>query len=134
MYETMGDQIMSPAKRMGGMSKLSDFGRSQEAVEVIEVKKSTPSKTVKNSSAKTVTTEVEKSVSVNINIKVPSSQQKWLADTAQQIRSNNDVAVAAADRVFPQHLIQVAIDLLKAQGIDWAEVKNVAELRDSLNI
>jgi hypothetical protein len=125
---------MSPAKRMGGMSKLSDFGRSQEAVEVVETKKSTPSKTVKNSSAKKVTAEVEKSVSVNINIKVPSSQQKWLADTAQQIRSNNDTAVAAADRVFPQHLIQVAIDLLKAQGIDWAEVKNVAELRDSLNI
>jgi hypothetical protein len=125
---------MSPAKRMGGMSKLSDFGRSQEAVEVVETKKSTPPKTVKNSSAKTVLNEVEKSVSVNINIKVPSSQQKWLADTAQQIRSNNDTAVAAADRVFPQHLIQVAIDLLKAQGIDWAEVKNVAELRDSLNI
>lgn len=122
---------MSPAKRMGGMSKLSDFGRSQE---VVEVKESTPPKTVKKSSTKAAKTEVEKSVSVNINIKVPSSQQKWLADTAQQIRSNNDTAVAAADRVFPQHLIQVAIDLLKAQGIDWAEVKNVAELRDSLNI
>jgi hypothetical protein len=130
----MGDQIMSPTKRMGGMSKLSDFGRSQEAVEVVEVKKLTPSKTVKKSSAKAIRTEVKKSVSVNINIKVPSSQQKWLADTAQQIRSNNDLAVAAADRVFPQHLVQVAIDLLKAQGIDWAEVKNVAELRDSLNI
>jgi hypothetical protein len=130
----MGDQIMSPTKRMGGMSKLSDFGRSQEAVEVVEVKKIIPSKTVKKSSAKAIKTEVEKSVSVNINIKVPSSQQKWLADTAQQIRSNNDLAVAAADRVFPQHLVQVAIDLLKAQGIDWAEVKNVAELRDSLNI
>jgi hypothetical protein len=130
MPETMGGQIVSPAKRMGGMNKLSDFGRSQDAA---TVKKSTPIKTTKKSSSiEAVKAEPEKSVSVNI--KVPSSQQKWLADTAQQVRSNNDLAVAAADRVFPQHLIQVAIDLLKAQGIDWAEVKNVAELRDSLNI
>lgn len=123
---------MSPTKRMGGMSKLSDFGRSQDAVAAIEIEELAPIKTVKKSPAKAVKSEPEKSVSVNI--KVPSSQQKWLADTAQQVRGNNDVAVAAADRVFPQHLIQVAIDLLKAQGIDWAEVKNVAELRDSLNI
>jgi hypothetical protein len=121
MYETMGDQVMSPAKRMGGMSKLSDFGRSQDPVAVEE------SKPIK-------TAEAEPEKSVSVNIKVPSSQQKWLADTAQQVRGNNDLAVAAADRVFPQHLIQVAIDLLKAQGIDWTEVKNVAELRDSLNI
>ncbi len=123
---------MSPAKRMGGMSKLSDFGRSQDAVAAIEVEELASIKTVKKTSAQAVKSEPEKSVSVNI--KVPSSQQKWLADTAQQVRGNNDVAVAAADRVFPQHLIQVAIDLLKAQGIDWTEVKNVTELRDSLNI
>jgi hypothetical protein len=129
MYEIMGDQIMSPAKRMGGMSKLSDFGRSQDLVTVEEPKQVN---TVQKSSIQAVNAEPERLVSVNI--KVPSSQQKWLADTAQQVRSNNDLAVVAADRVFPQHLIQVAIDLLKAQGIDWAEVKNVAELRDSLNI
>jgi hypothetical protein len=122
---------MSPTKRMGGMSKLSDFGRSQDVVAAIEVEELAPIKTVKKSSA-AVKSETEKSVSVNI--KVPSSQQKWLADTAQQVRGNNDLAVAASDRVFPQHLIQVAIDLLKAQGIDWTEVKNVADLRDSLNI
>lgn len=120
---------MSPAKRMGGMNKLSDFGRSQE---VLEVKKIKPVKRIQKPSTKSVKAELEKLVPVNI--KVPSSQQKWLADTAQQIRGNNDSAVAAGDRVFPQHLIQVAIDLLKAQGIDWTEVKNVAELRDSLNI
>jgi hypothetical protein len=108
------------------MSKLSDFGRSQDP---FIVEKSEPIKTVNQSS-----TTAEPKKSVSLNIKVPSSQQKWLADTAQQVRSNNDLAVAAADRVFPQHLIQVAIDLLKAQGIDWAEVKNIAELRDSLNI
>jgi hypothetical protein len=127
----MGDQIMSPAKRMGGMSKLSDFGRSQDLV-TVEEPKQVNTVTVQKSSIQAVNAEPERLVSVNI--KVPSSQQKWLADTAQQVRSNNDLAVVAADRVFPQHLIQVAIDLLKAQGIDWAEVKNVAELRDSLNI
>lgn len=124
---------MSPTKRMGGMSKLSDFGRSQDTLAAIEVEELAPTKTtIKKSSAKAIKAEPEKSVSVNI--KVPSSQQKWLADTAQQVRGNNDLAVAAADRVFPQHLIQVAIDLLKAQGIDWTEVKNVADLRDSLKI
>lgn len=120
---------MSPAKRMGGMSKLSDFGRSQD---IATNEESKPIKAVAKSLTTAIQTEPERSVSVNI--KVPAAQQKWLADTAQQVRSNNDLAVAAADRVFPQHLIQVAIDLLKAQGIDWAEVKNVAELRDSLNI
>jgi hypothetical protein len=132
MHKTMGDKVMSPTKRMGGMSKLSDFGRSQDPTVIVKVKESVPIKTVKNSPTKNIKAVTEKSVPVNI--KVSSSQQKWLANTAQQIRSNNDVAVAAADRVFPQHLIQVAIDLLKAQGIDWAEVKNVSELRDSLNI
>jgi hypothetical protein len=120
---------MSPTKRMGGMSKLSDFGRLQDTVTVEEP---VLIETVEKSSAQVASTEKEKSVSVNI--KVPIAQQKWLADTAQQVRGNNDAAVAAIDRVFPQHLIQVAIDLLKAQGIDWTEVKNVAELRDSLNI
>ncbi len=120
---------MSPAKRMGSMNKLSDFGRSQKIVKAPEIK---PSKKVSKSSAKIVAVSPEKLVSVNI--KVPNSQQKWLADTAQQIRGNNDSAVAAADRVFPQHLIQVSIDLLKAQGIDWTEVKNISELRDFLNI
>lgn len=118
---------MSSTKRMGGMSKLSDFGRLQDMAE-----EATLIETVKKSPVKAIKNESEKSVSVNI--KVPASQQKWLADTAQQVRGNNDSAVAAVDRVFPQHLIQVAIDLLKAQGIDWTEVKNVAELRDSLNI
>ena len=122
---------MSPTRRMGGMNKLSDFGRSQEVVTftaeepaLIETGKKLPVKVIKNTAEK----------SVSVNIKVPASQQKWLADTAQQVRGNNDSAVAAADRVFPQHLIQVAIDLLRDQGIDWTEVKNVAELRDSLNI
>lgn len=120
---------MSPAKRMGSMSKLSDFGRSQELVEVREIQ---PVKKSQKLSAKIINAAPEKLVSVNI--KVPNSQQKWLADTAQQIRGNNDSAVAAADRVFPQHLIQIAIDLLQAQGVDWAEIRNVSELRDSLNI
>ena len=122
---------MSSTKRMGSMNKLSDFGRSQEVV-TFTAEEPVLIETVKNLPVKVIRTTAEKSVSVNI--KVPASQQKWLADTAQQVRGNNDSAVAAADRVFPQHLIQVAIDLLRDQGIDWTEVKNVAELRDSLNI
>lgn len=123
---------MSAAKRMGSLSKLSDFGVTTEAAEVETVAAAKPKTAKPVRSRSTASAGEEKNAP--INIKVTSSQQKWLAQTAQQIRSNNEVAVAAGDRVYPQHLIQVAIDLLKAQGVDWQQIKNVEELRDFLNI
>jgi len=123
---------MSAAKRMGSLSKLSDFGVTAETAAVETVAVPTPKKAKPVRSRSTAAAAEEKNAP--INIKVTSSQQKWLAQTAQQIRSNNEVAVAAGDRVYPQHLIQVAIDLLKAQGVDWQQIKNVEELRDFLNI
>lgn len=123
---------MSAAKRMGSLSKLSDFGVTTETAEfeTVAVPKPKTAKPVRSRS----TASAAEEKNAPINIKVTSSQQKWLAQTAQQIRSNNEVAVAAGDRVYPQHLIQVAIDLLKAQGVDWQQIKNVEELRDFLNI
>ena len=117
---------------MGSLNKLSDFGVTTETAEVKTMAAPKP-KTAKTVRSRSTAAALEEK-NAPINIKVTSSQQKWLAQTAQQIRSNNEVAVAAGDRVYPQHLIQVAIDLLKAQGVDWQQVKNVDELREFLNI
>ncbi|MGL4499119.1 MAG: hypothetical protein ACRCU2_08655, partial [Planktothrix sp.] len=69
-----------------------------------------------------------------LNIKISRRQKDWLSDTAQTIRDNNEEPVAPADRVYPQHLIQVAIDLLKSSEVDWSKIRNVEELRGHLNI
>jgi hypothetical protein len=78
------------------------------------------------------TKKQEKLVKVNINIR--KDQKDWLADTASQVRENNVLPVPPAERVYPQHLIVVAIDLLQAAGINWSEVRNVEELREQLNL
>ena len=53
-----------------------------------------------------------------INIKISQSQRDWLAQTAKQIRQNNTKPVPAAERVYPQHLIGIAIQLLRESQID----------------
>lgn len=78
------------------------------------------------------TAEQEKLTTVNV--KITRSQQEWLADTARLIRDNNDEPVPPADRTYPQHLIQVAIELLKASELDWGQVKNVEEIKEQLNL
>ena len=71
---------------------------------------------------------------VTVNIKIKKNQKEWLADTASTVRDNNTEPVPPAERVYPQHLIGVAIDLLEAADVDWAKVKNVEELREHLNL
>ena len=114
-------------KRMGGMGKLSDFGRTAPAEPVPPTPPIEPKKRVKKSVPK-------QERLVTVNIKVNESQQEWLADTAKQVRRNNDEPVAAIDRVYPQHLIGIAIDLLKESDIDWGKVQNIQDLKKVLNI
>jgi hypothetical protein len=116
-------------KRMGGMGKLSDFGRTAPAAtpEPIPTPPTEPKKQVKKSAPK-------QERLVTVNIKVNESQQEWLADTAKQVRRNNTEPVAAIDRVYPQHLIGIAIDLLKESNIDWGEVQSIQDLRKGLNL
>ena len=117
-------------KRMGGMGKLSDFGRTAP-VEAPETAPPTPPTEPK----KRVTKSAPKQERlVTVNIKVNESQQEWLADTAKQVRRNNDEPVAAIDRVYPQHLIGIAIDLLKESDIDWGKVQNIQDLKKVLDI
>ena len=69
-----------------------------------------------------------------LNIQVTRSQQRWLQDMAQDIRDNNETPVPGPERVYPVHLIQVAIDLLKMQSVEWGKVTDIEGLRDQLNL
>lgn len=122
------------AKRMGGLGKLSDFSQTSNTP--------TPSPATapaaeQPSTVKGLASNVEAPKTqdklVTINIKIPRSQHEWLNDTARQVRDNNTQPVSAAERVYPQHLIQVAIDLLCAADVDWEQVKSVEHLKQHLN-
>jgi len=145
MYEIVGSEMST--KRMGGMGKLSDFGKSPVVSPVATivnetVKEELPATTVTvtaNTEAvtKKVATKTKKVTQeklVTVNIKIKRSQQEWLADTAQTVRANNTEPVAPSDRVFPQHLIGVAIELLKNADVDWEKVKTLTELKDYLKL
>lgn len=71
---------------------------------------------------------------VTVNIKILESQQEWLTDTAKKVRQNNDTPVPAPERVYPQHLIQTAIELLQSSDVDWSQVRNIGELKKHLNL
>jgi hypothetical protein len=142
MYQIVGSEMST--KRMGGMGKLSDFGKTPVVSPVINepVNEVAPASTeavatntevvAKKVANKTKKVTQEKLVTVNIKIK--RSQQEWLADTAQSVRSNNTEPVSPSDRVFPQHLIGVAIELLKNADVDWEKVKTLTELKDFLKL
>jgi len=57
-----------------------------------------------------------------------------LAETARTVRDNNDTPVAPSERVFPQHLIGVAIDLLRDTDIDWSTVRTIEDLRQQIKL
>ncbi|MGL4502439.1 MAG: hypothetical protein ACRCU2_25470 [Planktothrix sp.] len=128
------------SKKMGGkLSKLSQFSGIRSEAEPVEAEaeptETLPAPNAQSSSkdkAKRKTRAKEKQVTVNI--KILGHQKDWLSETAQIIRDNNEDPVAPADRVYPQHLIQVAIDLLKSSEVDWSKIRNVEELRGYLKI
>jgi hypothetical protein len=81
----------------------------------------------------TLANSKEKLVAVNFKI-TTRNQQEWLADTARLVRDNNAQAVPPAERVYPQHLMGVAISLLQQADVDWSQIKNVEQLRKQLNL
>lgn len=126
-------------KRMGGL-KLTDFGGKQpstvdRAPAKLEPSVQTPpARTKGGKPAPQAEKPVTQEKLVTVNIKITHSQQEWLADTAKQIRGNNSTPVPPGDRVYPQHLIQVAVDLLQNSGLDWTEIRNVEELKKLLSL
>lgn len=119
-------------KRMGGM-KLGDFGKTDPPPKPDQTipKQTEPAPEPAALSRPAAITPKEKPITVNI--KITRAQHDWLNDTSRQVRENNDEPVPAVDRVYPQHLIGVAIDLLKATGVDWNTVTNLQDLRKQLS-
>jgi len=69
-----------------------------------------------------------------INIKITKNQKEWLAQKASLVRDNNLDPVPPGNRVYPQHLIGIAIELLQSSRVDWSQVKNIEDLRNQLNL
>jgi hypothetical protein len=125
--------------RMGKMGKLSDFGQSpavpvpvvepQETVTII----TTPTEiAVELPIAQPPGENNPREIMVNVNIKMSQPQQEWLAATAKTVRRNNSLPVAARERVYPQHLIGLAVELLQSADVDWEQVKTIDDLRERL--
>jgi hypothetical protein len=130
---------MNKRSKLGGMS-LSDFGKTAaDKTEITEpVKQEMPQRSPETQPVKKTTrrsSRVKKGQElVTINIKISRDQKDWLADMAQLVRDNNDTPVAPGDRVYPQHLIGVAIDLLQNSDLDWGEVKTLEEIKQHLSL
>ena len=139
MQQNVEGSMTSKGSRMGGLGKLSDFGKTSKPQPEPE-SQPTPSKEIIDKSHAIAKPTVEQKQQreleklVNINIKITRAQQQWLADTAREVRDNNNTPVAPSERVFPQHLIGVAIDLLQDTDIDWSQIKNLEDLRQALKL
>jgi hypothetical protein len=126
---------------MGKMGKLSDFGQSpslpappaETILTPVSEKESVSTPIAVELPAPTqsgVSQPTE--IMVNVNIKMSQTQQEWLAATAKTVRRNNSLPVPAKERVYPQHLISLAVELLQSANVDWEEVKTIADLRERL--
>jgi hypothetical protein len=114
-------------KKMGGLGKLSQFSgikRQEEERAALQSAAGEPKAPVSPPKEKLAT----------INTKITRAQQQWLTDTARTVRENNSDPVPPSERVFPQHLIGVAVELLQKAEVDWSQVRNVEELRNQLNL
>jgi hypothetical protein len=128
-------------KKMGGLGKLSQFSGIKRQEEKPPDPTPPPAPTVPPPSAavepnveEVAPVSLSKEKLVTINIKISRSQQEWLTSTARMVRDNNLEPVLPADRVYPQHLIGIAIELLQMAEVDWSQIKNVDELRQGLNL
>lgn len=123
--------------RLGGMGKLSDFGKASQPKTTEQSEPSPitvePKPTSKRTSPRSVKKQRAEKL-VTINIKIRDDQRIWLSDMARQVRDNNHEPVPPGERVYPQHLIGVAIQLLQHSEIDWSQVKNVENIQEQLNL
>lgn len=77
--------------------------------------------------------KAKKTEMTTINIKIPKSSKQWLTERSQQVRDNNSEPVPPRERVYPQHLINMAIELLQNSDLDWSQIKNIEDLQQQLN-
>ena len=124
--------------RMGSLGKLSDFGTTKPAAassqEVLMKTDGVPNAQKKRSGTAKKTKTQPSETLTTVNIKIKRDQHQWLSDTARQVRDNNFEPVRPSERMYPQHLIGVAIELLKNQDLKWGDIKTVGDLKDQLNL
>jgi hypothetical protein len=141
-------------KKMGGLGKLSQFSgiKSQQSEPEKAIAPSTQNAPVAvaegtaSLTAELPPSPIEATVDskaletnkgeklVTVNIKITKGQKDWLAETASFVRENNTEPVPPSERVYPQHLIGVAIDLLRSADVNWNLVQNVEDLRRMLSL
>jgi hypothetical protein len=124
--------VNKPKSKMGGMGKLSQFSGIKQSPAPVDIEADRVPAQDPPVEAATLANSKEKLVAVNF--KITRNQQEWLADTARLVRDNNAQAVPPAERVYPQHLMGVAISLLQQADVDWSQIKNVEQLRKQLNL
>ena len=127
------------SKKMGSLGKLSQFSGIRPKKEPIETSVVVvPEEAPSQSPPKTQVTVKDRERSdeklVTVNIKVLKTQRDWLADKASQVRDNNIQPVPSKERVYPQHLIGVAIALLQSADVDWEQVQDIEDLREQLEL
>ncbi len=136
MQQTVEGAMTTKRSRMGGLGKLSDFGKTSLPQPEKESDPTESKERGRSPELKATPTirqqQPEHEKLVTINIKITRTQQGWLSETARTVRDNNDTPVVPSERVFPQHLIGVAIDLLRNSDIDWSTVRNLDDLRQHL--
>ena len=121
-----------PKSKMGGMGKLSQSSGIKQSPAPVDIEADRVLAQDPPVEAATLANSKEKLVAVNF--KITRNQHEWLADTARLVRDNNPQAVPPAERVYPQHLMGVAISLLQQADVDWSKIKNVEQLRKQLNL
>jgi hypothetical protein len=107
---------------------------TQEPVEKMPVTSPTQEPVLSVPTASSTSEPVVKEKPVTINIKIARTQHDWLTDTARRVRDNNTEAVLPGERVYPQHLIGIALELLLSCDVDWSQVKNIEDLKRLLNL
>ena len=136
MQQIMEGAMTTKRARMSGLGKLSDFGKTSKTQPEKESEPTESIERVTEPELLATPTDGQSQPAteklVTINIKIPRTQQSWLTETARKVRDNNDTPVPPSERVFPQHLIGVAIDLLRQSDIDWSTVRNLDDLRQHL--
>jgi len=136
MQQIVEGAMTTKRSRMGGLGKLSDFGKTSLPQPEPESEPTESKQRVREPELKASPADGQQQPDteklVTINIKITRTQQSWLSETARTVRDNNDTPVVPSERVFPQHLIGVAIDLLRQSDIDWSQVRNLEDLRQQL--
>ena len=115
-------------------SEIVETATQEPLIEVVETTVKEPDKISKTEVEPKIQTRTAEEKLVKINIDITKAQKEWLAETASFVRDNNSEPVPPLKRVYPQHLIRVAIDLLQEADVDWSQVRNVEELREQLKL